>query len=236
MVTYKQDYQLKLPIITAISENQIKTPTMPAMEYIREADKLQDRCQEDKAVLMAGGLDWDIVTDIPTRVGAYYNAECISEAIIQWNEISESITAHLDSLLPVFLSAYRANSYLLGRVENIAACRYIDQPKALLDLVGLGADHPGYMDDNFDANEWFTNALFLQGRYNYLKRKVGDKEHRKRIRTIRNQAFTHLKEAVDEVCARARQVWQENDAPLNGYRTPYFTLGFVHQEHSAAAD
>jgi hypothetical protein len=121
-------------------------------------------------------------------------------------------------------------------VENITACRYIDELKVLLDLVGLGADHPGYLDDNFDTNEWFTNALFLQSRSNHLKRKVGDKAHRKRIRTIRDQAFTHLKEAVGEVCARALQVWQETDAQLYVYCTPYFTLGYVHHECSATAD
>ena len=57
-----EDYNMKIDVIKAITDDQIKTPTkIPVGIYIMEAHYLYYWCQDDKEELMAKGLDWTVV-------------------------------------------------------------------------------------------------------------------------------------------------------------------------------
>ena len=59
-----EDYNSKIEVIKAITDDQIKTPnSIPVEIYIQEAENLIAWCQEDKDQLVAKGLDWTVVED-----------------------------------------------------------------------------------------------------------------------------------------------------------------------------
>ena len=235
-MTFERDFQSKLPVISAIPKNQLKTPIQPVMEYVGEADRLQERCEQDKPELIAAGLDWDIVADLSVRAGAYYKTECDFEYIGKLQETIVRAASHLDTLLPMFHRAYSSNPYLLARINCIDSYRHINEAQALMDLMDLALAYREGLDKNFNLKNWFSEADYLKLEHNFLTKKVGDKDQQTRTRMLRNQAFTYLKEAVDEVCARAHAAFQNDEARLNGYRPRFFTLGFVQQTNSAATD
>ncbi len=80
----REYYDKKLEVISAIEDNQIKTPThIPVSAYIQEANTLYLWAQEDKEPLTAAGLSWDLAADIPIRLGALVEAEARWQT--QWN-------------------------------------------------------------------------------------------------------------------------------------------------------
>jgi hypothetical protein len=229
MVTYESDYQSKLPVIAAIPEDKLASPTMPVMEYMHAVHKLLDRCQDDKAELTAAGLDWDLVTDLSVRMGAYYKAECEWENVRKLREIFLRAQSLLDELSPVFRKAYRHDPGLLARVEHsIANNDCVNALDELSGLDGLGTEYPKpLLNNNFNAQYWARKVEFIRGEYKYRMRKAGDEKQRQRTRMIRDQAFTHLKEAVDHVCVHAQKAFQSNEARLKGYCATYFKSGYV---------
>ncbi len=78
-----ESYQLKLDVIKAIADDRIKTPnSIPVKVYIQEAENLYSWAQEDKDLLVAKGLAWEPVDDIPVRCGALKeSAQSRSEAV-----------------------------------------------------------------------------------------------------------------------------------------------------------
>ena len=71
-----EDYNMKIEVIKAIPDDQIKTPQqVPVGIYIMEAQCLYSWCQDDKKELKAKRLDWTVVQDLPVRCGALSQAE-----------------------------------------------------------------------------------------------------------------------------------------------------------------
>lgn len=89
--------------------------------------------------------------------------------------------------------------------------------------MSLGSGYPNPLrNKHFNPQYWARSVEFLRGEYDYRKRKAGDEKQRRRTRLVRNQAFTHLKEGVDQVCARAQVVFKADDTGLKIYRSTYF--------------
>ena len=85
----REDYEKKLGIISTIENSQIKIPHhIPVATYIKEADALYHWVREDKEALIAVGLSWDLVEDIPLRFGALIEAEARWQT--QWNNRAEA--------------------------------------------------------------------------------------------------------------------------------------------------
>ena len=71
-----EEYNMKLEVIKAIPDDQIKTPnSIPVGIYMQEAENLYIWCQDDKDELTAKGLDWTVVEYLPVRCGALSVAE-----------------------------------------------------------------------------------------------------------------------------------------------------------------
>jgi hypothetical protein len=121
-------------------------------------------------------------------------------------------------------------------MANFAKHVRVDPIRALMGLTLLAMKHPDpLLGHNVDPDDWWLKVEYVRGEHAHLMKKTGDETQRTHTRIIRNQAFTHLKESVDTVCACAREVFKGNEARLPGYRAPNFTLGFVQQDHTAAA-
>jgi hypothetical protein len=79
-----EEYNTKLEVITAIPDDQIKTPNqIPVGIYIQEAEDLYKWCLPHKDELTVKGLDWTVVEDLPIRCGALSEAwkTCLFAAV-----------------------------------------------------------------------------------------------------------------------------------------------------------
>ena len=73
----QSDYQSKLQTITSIPEKELQSPAMPVDVFLQEAENLYHWVRDGEEALRGAGLDWNWVSDFPTRAGALREAESI---------------------------------------------------------------------------------------------------------------------------------------------------------------
>ena len=226
------DYNAKLPVITAIAEKDIKSPSMPVKIYLKEAELLHQWSQSDKEALMSARLDWDLVTDIPVRAGALRHADAVwyqqrftqAHAVQQWDEESDGGYDLRDILLHDFRHAYDGDAGLLNRVSGIAdGYGHADMIHDLSQLSVLGrANIERLLAIGFDRSKLDRAAELADVLASTLAKAEVDRISGAATLVIRDQAYTHLKEAVDTVRKKGQYVFWRNDARLRGYASAYY--------------
>lgn len=228
----KEDYEAKLGIITVIPDDQIRTPdNIPMDVYVQEAENLYHWCQDDREVLTAKGLNWALVDDLPIRCGALREAESLwnkerfskEEAEKQWKEKSPLAYELRNTLLHHFRFAYRNDEVLLGRVKAIAeGSTNADMIQDLNDLSVLGlANLEPLVAVDFDMSLLDQAAPTADEMAALLAAATGDRIDTSESKKIRDQAYTHLKEAVDEIYDYGKYAFWQDDERLKGYRSHY---------------
>lgn len=225
------DFEKKLPEITAISkENIVDISNIPIEIYIQEAEDLYKWCQADKEQLIKRGLVWDIVDDIPLRAGALREAE--SRWIIQrfnkkdngllWKKSAVEAFELRNTLIHEFRFAYRKNEYLLGRVNAIAGSQnYAAVIQNLNDLSVLGKANPDELktiEFNFSL---LDVAAKLAKELGSLLATIRSESDYSAVKIIRDQAFTYLKQAIDEICEIGQYVFWKTPERKKGYSSNY---------------
>ncbi len=228
----KEAYEKKLVEITAIADDQVKTPSsIPVDAYVQEAENLYDWCQDDQEALTAKGLNWELVDDIPLRAGALSRAESLwfkerftrEEAEKLWKEKAPSVYKLRDDLIKDFRFAYRKYDDLTGKVRAITeGTSHADMIQDLNDLVALGeANSEPLAAINFDMSLLDQSDKTADEMASLLAAATGERIDYSESKKIRDKAYTHLKEAVDEVYAFGQYVFRDNDERLKGYRSNY---------------
>jgi hypothetical protein len=227
-----EEYNMKLEVIKAIPDDQIKNPkNIPPGIYIQEAEDLYKWCQDDKEELTSKGLDWKVVEDLPVRCDA------LSVAASNWNvkqsqrrasakiwlkEASKGYDLR-NELVHHFRYAFRDDSSLILRVTEIS--KRITRKgmiKGLRDLFVLGKANRDLLTKiGFDLT--LLDMARIKADELDAKYEAGswDREDYREVKKIRDQAFTHLKEAVDYIREYARYVFWRNAYRLKGYRSNY---------------
>lgn len=227
-----ENYEAKLPVIKAIPDDQIITPSnIPVDTYVHEAEKLYLWCQEDKDALVARGLDWTLVDDLPIRIGALVEAESrwIAQRFIrkeagdQWALDAPAAYDLRNLILHEFRYAYRKNDRLTGRVRTIAeGYGYSDMLQDLNDLAVLGKENPApLIAINFDMALLDQAAQMSDEKGALYAEASVDRVGYKEAKKIRDQAYTHLKLPVDEIRDCGQFVFWRDDARVKGYRSDY---------------
>ncbi len=228
----KDDYNQKLEVIKAIPEDKIISPrTIPVDVYIQESENVYHWCQQDKETLVATGLDWSLVEDIPVRSGALGEAESIwvmerfgqEEAQRKWKQDAPPAYNLRNLILHHFRYAFRKDDALLGRVNAIAdGSGHADMIQDLNDLSVLGKANPEPLAKiTFDMTLLDQAAQISSDLTTLWAMATGDRMEYSESKKIRDQAYTHLKEAVDELRDCGQYVFWHNDARLKGYKSLY---------------
>jgi len=227
-----QYYNQKLELIKSIPDSEVSIPgKIPVDTYLQEAENLYLWCMEDEHVLTSAGLDRKLVTDLPARAGALREAQAIyitakftkTEDQKMWAEKSKDAYNLRNELMHTMRFAYRNHrEQLLSLAEITKGHTHADMIQDLSDLAVLARTYPGPLESvKFDFS--LVNKAF-----DYVK----EISHLLAVRTcalmstdetmkIRNQAFTHLKSAVDEIRDYGRFVFRGNEDRLHGYRSEY---------------
>ena len=231
-MTTQDDYKAKLDVIQAIGDNETTAPTMPVDVFIQEAENLYRWCQDDKEGLTGAGLDWALVEDLQVRTGACREAQSIwfqnrfthEEAQKEWDIKSPEAYDLRDKLIQALRYAYRKDPILLGRVSEIRdGWSHADMIQDLNDIAVLGKDNPEPLEQiNLDLALLDAAALTADEMGDLLAKSTTDRGETGSIKIVRDKAYTHLKEAVDEIRACGKYVFANNGERRKGYTSAHY--------------
>jgi len=227
-----EEYNMKLDVIKGITDDQLKeTGSIPIGIYIQEAEFLYTWCQDDKEELIAKGLDWTLVEELPVRCGALRHAESTwtrerfnrEEAEKLWLVESSKGYELRNVIAHHFYYAFREDITLINRVNAIMANNtHAGMIQGLYDLSVLpGTNLELLTQVGFDLtllNQAAQKADELSPIYAAATR---DREDFSTVKKIRDQAYTHLKEAVDRVRQCGQYAFWRSEDRLKGYRSNY---------------
>ncbi len=226
-----EDFEARLCEITAIpDEDIIRKSSIPMDVYLQEADNLCKWCRPDKDALVGAGLDWRIVEDIPVR------ANVLREALARWVTLrlsrldsgrlwkakAKELLRVRNNLLHTFRFAYSRNPFVKGRIHAIAGSKsYAALIQDLSDLSRLGRNNPEELIAiNFDMSA-LDDAIRMSSETAVIYAAVCIDRDNEAEKKIKDQAFTFLKLAVDEVYRFGQFVFSHDEARRMGYASAY---------------
>lgn len=226
----QEDYEKKLEVISAIEESQIKTPHhIPVAVYIQEANTLYHWALADEEALTAAGLSWELVEDIPLRCEALIKTEASwqtqknveKKCSREWNKRSPLAYELRDRLLSDFRFAFRNHPDLVKTIRAISKGKsHADMIQDLNDLSVVGKANLQLLEAiNFDISLLDEAARTASEMAALLAEVNSSGQERSEAKKIRDQAYTHLKGAVDEIREYGRYVFRKNEERFIGYRS-----------------
>jgi len=228
----KSDYEEKLAVIMAIPDDQVTEPNLPVETAAQEGENTYYWAMKDIEKLKPAGLSVALVEDIPKRTGSLREAESRwngkinkkKEAEEEWSKKAPYALDKRNEWLHDFGFAYRKDSYLRNRVRAIREnAGYDDLIQDLNDIAVLGKENPEPLKTiGFDLDQLDEAARLSDEMATLLTEVNGDRNSINEAKIIRDKAFTHLKEAVDEVREYGKYVFWRDEERLKRYRSDYF--------------
>lgn len=225
------DYQASLAQINAVPLNTVRRPNMPVKNVTQEAENLHRWAQPDVELMLKAGLKRAYLDELLQRIGALREAESIwqrtrkvgERAQQQWNVESPKAYALRDSLVNMMRFAYRHDKVLLKRVAQIAAGNgHADMIQDLNDLAILGRQATEPLEAIGEDLQLLTLAAETSAAMaDLLAKMTVERASNSGALLIRNQAYTLLMEAVDEIRLCGQYVNRSNAARRDGYVSEY---------------
>jgi hypothetical protein len=218
--------------IASIADERIKEPTgMPVRNYLQEAENIYNWCQADREKLVANGMDWQMVEDMPARIDALREAQAIwrtsnsAEVGIEkeWNKQVPAAFALRKELARAIKFAFRDNRTARAAIRRLTSGgSHASLIQSLRDLAIFGMEHDEYLRSKKFNMEKLAAGVEMSRRMGSLLAavKTGRSFSSKSLK-LRNQAYTHLKEAVDELKAHALYLFADDKKRMRGYISEY---------------
>ena len=220
-----------MPSLKKIPKDGLKKMDMPANAVSQDALYTYKWALADKAALTARQLDWGIVESIPMRVLAYEEAQANwnnvrfgrEEAMEIWADVSPGAYSLRDDMLSEYRYAYRNDVGMQPRVSAVAEGNGdADMIQDLNDLVVIGRESPGPLEATAFDFSMLDKAAELCERLGHLRAEASvDKASYREQKLIRDQAYTYLMEAVDEVRTCGQFVFRKDAERCEGYSSQY---------------
>ena len=227
------DYNAEIETIRAIPDDKTQEPAMPVDTYLQESENLAKWSLMDAEALATIGITLAMLNKLPVRAGALREAQSIwvkdhnsqQDAQREWSEAAPEAFAMRDQLLHDFRYAYRNDAAILARVAEIAeGDTNADMIQDLNDLSLLGKSNTGPLEAiNFSLEKLEAAATASDELANILALANGDKSLQNESKVIRDKAYTHLKELVDEIRAAGKYLFWKNEKRYKGYVSQYWT-------------
>ena len=240
----KEQFELKRVAIEAITDKETATPSMPVAIALQEAEDQYEWCQPDKEVLAKAGLDLALVDDLPARIGACRYTQStwqkeyksIEDAQREWLAKSPAAYELRDEILHHFFHAYRKNPDLLSKVQKIAEGNsHADMIQDLSDMAVLGTGNPEPLQAiAFDMNKLAIAAETSAAMADLLAKSNGAKLSDNKLKTLRDKAYTYVKQAVDEIRHHGQYVFWRNEERKKGYVSRYVQYHYTRANKKAS--
>jgi hypothetical protein len=236
----QEDYKKKPQTISTIEDSQIRTPHhIPVGIYIQEADTLYHWVQADKEALIAVGLSWGLVEDLPLRCRTLIEAEAQwqtrrktrTKSSREWDNLSPIAHELRNELLIGFRFAFRKHPDLVTKIKGISKGE--NQTKMIQDLNDLsvlGKANSRLLEViRFDISLLDKAAQTAREMAVLLAEINKYRQERSEAKKIRDQAYTHLKKAVDEIRLTGQYLFRQNKDRFVGYRSKYIRQQTIKQ-------
>lgn len=226
------DYNAKLETLQTMSVENVKVPSIPVDVFLQEAENLAKWSLDDIEALKTVGITAAMIKDLPVRAGACREAQSVwnkdfrsqQQAQKEWAEQSPLAYDLRNDLLQSLRFAYRKDSALLNRVAAITDGNgHADMIQDLNDISVLGKANPEPLASiSFDLVQLDLAATRADEMADLLAEANGDKADHNESKEIRDRAYTHLKELVDEIRDAGKYVFRSDAHRLNGYFSQYW--------------
>lgn len=225
-------YEQNLAIIKAIPPEKTIQLTMPQEHVCSEAQELDIVANEDKEDIMARGLSSNILESLPIRTGAFTYAAALYELDSQgmsevqeiWEKKKEEGYLFKKKLINEMKFAFRNNQLAQKELSEIKAGKgHRDMVIDLLEIEIVGREHLEELANiNFDMSLLDkAKELHEEVTKAYAEMKVHQNQINEKRQT-RDQAFTWLKEIVDEIREFGRFVYSDNPEKIKRYISEYY--------------
>jgi len=224
----REDFETCLTRIEAIPGENVKEPNMPVDNVVQEADNLYIWLQPDIAVLAAKGLTEKQMDELPVRAGALRAAQSLwireSRSQDEWNKKSPAAYELRDDLIADFRYAFRKEDSLLARVDEIdKGDGHEDMLQDLNDLAVLGEAHTELLTSiGFDLAKLQTASSLSEEMAHLLAVVNENKTGGSEAKYLRDQAYTFLKELVDDIRECGKYAFRKDKQRLKGYYSTYW--------------
>ncbi len=222
----------KRDLLMGLDPATLKEPTVPIDAYVQEAEDLYQWAIDDQVALDFAGINAQLLNDLPVRAGACREAQSLwnkeyrtsREAEKQWKDLAPQAYDLRDQLLHAFRYAYRNLPEQLNSIALIAeGTGHADMIQDLNDLAVLGRSHTQALTDiGFDLGQLDTAALQSVTMATLLAEINGLRNSNNEAKMLRDRAFTHLKELVDQLRSCGKYVFWKNPERLKGYSSNYW--------------
>lgn len=224
-------YELEKVAIEAISDQEVREPSMPIDVFVQEAHDLYNWCLTDKAALVAEGLDASIIDTLPQKALALSYAQSVwnvdfatkNESQVRWNQILPQGVELRATMMHYFRFAYRNNSELLENLKRIEeGSGNTDTIQDLSDLAALGkANKMPLLTTTFDVAMLDTAMELASEMAGLLGSANGDRRKSSELKIFRDKAYTSVKESVDNIRTVGKFVFWRSPDRLFGYSSAY---------------
>jgi hypothetical protein len=230
MLQHADSYNSLVSVFSTIPDAVIRTPTQPVESYVYEAETLFKAALSDRAELEATGLDWAVVESLSRRAGALREAESewlgrgfgSPQAQRRWKEAEAQGQLIRDDLLAGYRFAYRNHPELLSRVAAIGeGATQVDLVQDLNDQAVLGRHNLAPLEAiGITAAQVEAAATKSAELADLLSTRDGVNTSDP-AKKLRDQAFTYLETAVDEIRAYGRYISRRKPDRLKRYTKQY---------------
>ncbi|RED94090.1 hypothetical protein [Marinoscillum furvescens] len=228
----KTHFEQLLPQLEAMEADRVKQPNMPVDTFLQEAADLEVWMQEDLPKLTAVGLPQRTIDALPVRLGALRHAQSEwtrkrntkEEAARQWEAQSSEAMDLKNELEHAFRFAFRKHPDLLGKVQEVeAGLGHADLVQDLSDLSLLGKAHQDLLASiNFQTEKLDDSAAISENLSKVLAAMNGERLENGEDKTLRDKAFTLLKETVDEIRDAGKYALWKSPERLKGYKSAHW--------------
>ena len=221
----------KLNELNSLAAEESGNLYIPVPYALQEASVLYQDCLKDREELIKARLDWNLAEDLIVRAGAlqliqskwlsnYRNYEECQE---RWREEVSLGYKLRDELIHDFRHALRNIPNEYAKVKKISeGTSHADMIQDLSDLAELGSNHVAELEAiGFDlakldeAGNMANKLLILLGEVNSSYRETSP------LIELRNKAYMHLKEAVDEIRQVGKYVFWKDEKRQKTYSSAY---------------
>ncbi|MCP4213760.1 MAG: hypothetical protein GY765_03840 [bacterium] len=230
-LSHAENYSLKIDEIKAVPVGKLHPIGVPVRTFAKEAVGLYEWALDDRARLEVEGLPPALLDDIPVRGSALREAQsnwviCRNEkkeAARQWAAIAPEAEDLASVLQHRFYFAFRDNPQPLGRLREVSKGRkQEDLVQFLNDLSKLGSKYQDLLvTGTFDMSLLDRTAAYSFQLDKILGVKAKNRKESTEIKLIRDQAYTLLKDAVDEVREYGQFIFWRDDLRSKGYASDY---------------
>ncbi len=228
----KENYDAKLNVLESLSQELVKAPSQPVDVTVQEAENLFIWAQEDKKILLSKGLEWDMyVKDLPVRTGACRYAQALwtkerysqEEAAKTWRKESPKAYEFRNDLLADLRFAFRKRPDLLSRVRAIADGEGdANMIQDLMDISVLGKANVTELEKiKYDLRRFNIAEQKSDSLAELLAKANGATLDNSKAKEVRDRAFTHLKEAIDEIRDTGKYAFRKDPERFKGYISRY---------------